>query len=220
MSRLTPRETCHEQPTNHLDVHALTWLEEFLRSWDKTVIAVSHDRGFLNRVTEYTIFLHKKRLQYYSGNYDTFVRVRAEHQANQEAVRKQQERRAGELKNFINTAGAHKKAAKQAQSRMKLLEKLKSEMVEVDLDDPYLRLHFPSSPRLPPPVVSVMDAAFEYEPGRPLYRHLEFGIDMESRVAIVGPNVRSPSHCAELPRTVSSNTALLAPRRGQGNPPS
>jgi ATP-binding cassette subfamily F protein 2 len=78
--------------------------------------------------------------------------------ANQEAVRKQQERRAQQIKDFINTAGVHKKAAKQAQSRMKLLEKIRNDMTEVDTDDPYLKLSFPSSDTLPPPVVSVMDA--------------------------------------------------------------
>jgi ATPase subunit of ABC transporter with duplicated ATPase domains len=78
--------------------------------------------------------------------------------ANQEAVRKQQERRAQQIKDFINTAGVHKKAAKQTQSRMKLLEKIRNDMTEVDTDDPYLKLSFPSSDTLPPPVVSVMDA--------------------------------------------------------------
>ena len=57
-----------DEPTNHLDVHAITWLEEFLAEWERTVLIVSHDRGFLNAVTDYTIFQHRKRLFYYGGN--------------------------------------------------------------------------------------------------------------------------------------------------------
>eukprot|EP00041_Stephanoeca_diplocostata_P034229 m.1152645 g.1152645 ORF g.1152645 m.1152645 type:complete len:315 (-) comp24484_c1_seq14:160-1104(-) len=67
-----------DEPTNHLDVFACTWLEQFLNAWEKTVVIVSHDRGFLNRVTRNTVFLFKKRLWYYGGSYDTFLKVRAE----------------------------------------------------------------------------------------------------------------------------------------------
>ena len=82
---MTPDLLLLDEPTNHLDVHALTWLEEFLQRWEKTVVIVSHDRGFLNDTTTATMFLHNKRLRYYGGNYDTFVKVRAEHRANEEA---------------------------------------------------------------------------------------------------------------------------------------
>mmetsp|Transcript_10800 Transcript_10800/g.20530 ORF Transcript_10800/g.20530 Transcript_10800/m.20530 type:complete len:455 (-) Transcript_10800:329-1693(-) len=178
-----------DEPTNHLDVHALTWLEEFLLTWERTVVIVSHDRGFLNKVTTQTVFLHRKRLMYYGGNYDTFLKVRAEHRANQIATRKQQDARAGHLKQFIARFGqGHKKMAKQAQSRMKMLGRLQEEAVEVDFDDPYLRLDFPSATSLPPPCISVTNVSFEYEPGKTLYKGLDFGLDMDSRVAIVGPN--------------------------------
>lgn len=178
-----------DEPTNHLDVPALTWLTEFLGQWEKTVLIVSHDRGFLNSVTNATVFLHRKRLAYYGGNYDTFVRVRAEHRTNQTAIASQQERKVDHLKDFIARFGrGHKKMAAQAQSRMKMLKKLEDEAVEIDMDDPYLRISFPSSPELPPPCISVIDAEFGYDESRPLYSGLNFGIDCDSRVAIVGPN--------------------------------
>ena len=82
-----------DEPTNHLDVHAVTWLEEFLKNWEKTVLIVSHDRCFLCHTTTHTIFLHKKRLFYYGGNYDTFLRVRAENRANTEATKSIQDRK-------------------------------------------------------------------------------------------------------------------------------
>ena len=186
---MTPDLLLLDEPTNHLDVHALTWLEEFLQRWEKTVVIVSHDRGFLNDTTTATMFLHNKRLRYYGGNYDTFVKVRAEHRANEEARSANQAQREGHLKNFIQKFGqGHKKMVKQAQCRMKMLAKLQEEKVDVDFDDPYLRLNFPSATPLPPPCISVMNAAFGYEGYETLYEGLDFGLDMDSRVAIVGPN--------------------------------
>jgi len=178
-----------DEPTNHLDVHAVTWLEEFLKTWEKTVVIVSHDRSFLCECTTHTIFCHRKRLGYYGGNYDTFLRVRAEQRTNQEAIAAQQGRKVDHLKQFIARFGhGHKKMAKQAQSRMKMLTKLQDEAVEVDFDDPYLKLDFPSAPTLPPPCISVIDASFGYTEDRVLYENLNFGVDCDSRVAIVGPN--------------------------------
>ena len=134
-----------DEPTNHLDVHALAWLEEFLRKWEKTVLIVSHDRGFLNDCTTATVFLHHKKLRYYGGSYDTFLKVRAEHRANEEAIQRNQNLREASLKQFISRFGqGHKKMVRQAQCRMKMLEKLQSERVDVDYDDPYLRINFPS----------------------------------------------------------------------------
>jgi ATP-binding cassette subfamily F protein 2 len=107
-----------DEPTNHLDIHALTWLEYFLAAWDRTVLIVSHDRGFLNKCTTATMFIHGKRLRYYGGNYDTFLRVRAEHRAMNAAHAKQNERRVTHLKSFISRFGhGAKNLAKQAQSR-------------------------------------------------------------------------------------------------------
>jgi len=179
-----------DEPTNHLDVHALTWLEAFLQQWNRTVVIVSHDRGFLNKCSTATIFLHRKRLWYYGGSYDTFLKVRAEHRQNQESVKKVQDRRTAHLKQFIARFGqGHKKMARQAQSRMKMLKKLQDEAVDVDYDDPYLKLQFPSASPLPPPCISVINVEFGYELDKPpLYRDLNFGLDMDSRVAVVGPN--------------------------------
>jgi len=160
-----------------------------LKTWEKTVVIVSHDRSFLNECTNYTIFCKRKRLWYYGGNYDTFLRVRAEQRSNQEAVATQQQRKVAHLKQFIARFGqGHKKMAKQAQSRMKMLGKLQEEAVAVDLDDPYLQLDFPAASHLPPPCISVIDASFGYTEERILYKDLNFGIDCDSRVAIVGPN--------------------------------
>ena len=135
-----------------------------LPRWEKTVLIVSHDRGFLNKCTSNTIFVHARRLRYYGGNYDTFLKVRAEHRQMLSAQQRQHERRVGHLKQFISRFGhGHKKMAKQAQARMKMLQRLQDEPCEVDFDDPYLKLDFPSASPLPPPCVSVNEVAFGYE---------------------------------------------------------
>ena len=179
-----------DEPTNHLDINALTWLEAFLAAWERTIIIVSHDRGFLNRTTANTIFVHRKRLWYYGGSYDTFLKVRAEHRANQMSTAATQQRRMAHLKQFIQRFGqGHKKMAKQAQARMKMLTKLQEEAVEVDYDDPYLKLDFPCATALPPPCISVTNVAFGYDADKPpLYSGLHFGVDMDSRIAVIGPN--------------------------------
>ena len=105
------------------------------------------------------------------------------------AHQKQNDRRVSHLKSFIARFGhGAKNLAKQAQSRMKMLQKIQDEPCEVDFDDPYLKLDFPSATTLPPPCISVTNAAFGYEPGKTLYQNCNFGVDCESRVAIVGPN--------------------------------
>jgi len=178
-----------DEPTNHLDVVALTWLEEFLYNWERTVVIVSHDRGFLNKVTQVTIHMHRKRLNYYGGNYDTFLRVRSEQRKHSSAVFDSQMRQKKHLQTFIGKfRQGHKKMAKQAQARMKMLKKLEGEIVEQDFDDPYLRLEFPDPGELPPPCISVNDVAFGYENGPSLYEDVTFGVDTDSRVAIVGKN--------------------------------
>jgi ATP-binding cassette subfamily F protein 2 len=178
-----------DEPTNHLDVPALTWLSEFLNAWEKTIIIVSHDKCFLNTVTNATIWLHRKRLNYFGGNYDTYVRVLAEHRTNQASTAAQQERKVTALKGFIARFGhGHKKMAAQAQSRMKLLKKIEEEAVDVDYDDPYLKIEFPSCPPLAPPCISVINASFGYDDSRILYEDLNFGVDCESRVCLIGPN--------------------------------
>eukprot|EP00747_Dinoflagellata_sp_TGD_P041191 gnl/TRDRNA2_/TRDRNA2_141341_c1_seq1.p1 gnl/TRDRNA2_/TRDRNA2_141341_c1~~gnl/TRDRNA2_/TRDRNA2_141341_c1_seq1.p1 ORF type:complete len:570 (+),score=103.96 gnl/TRDRNA2_/TRDRNA2_141341_c1_seq1:86-1711(+) len=178
-----------DEPTNHLDVVAMLWLEEFLNSWDRTVVIVSHDRGFLNAVTTATIHLHHKQLIYYNGNYDTFVKVRAEQRKRDENIAKSQNQKISHLKDYVRRfQAATGKLAAQAQSRMKMLKKLEEEVVEVDTDDASLHLDFPAASPLSPPCVSIMDVSFNYDGSPILYEELNFGLDCESRVAIVGPN--------------------------------
>lgn len=180
-----------DEANNHLDSVSLLWLAYFLRAWPRTVLMVSHDRWLLNEVAQDTILLHRKRLVYYGGNYDSYLKTRAEQQRHALAVASSQQRRAAELKNFIARFGhGHKKMARQAQSRMKMLQRLESEMIEVDEDDPSLRIEFPAAEYLPPPpCISVNNVGFRYSPDGPmLYRDLNFGLDCDSRVAIIGPN--------------------------------
>ena len=180
-----------DEANNHLDSVSLLWLAQFLQAWPRTVLMVSHDRWLLNAVAQDMILLHRKRLMYYGGNYDAYIRTRGEQQRHALAVAGSQKRRADELKSFIARFGrGHKKMARQAQARMKMLARLQAEMIDVDYDDPSLRIEFPAADSLPPPpCVSVNDVGFRYgDDGPMLYRNLHFGLDCDSRIAIVGPN--------------------------------
>lgn len=179
-----------DEPSNHLDSVTVQWLTHFLQHWEKTVVIVSHDRALLNDVCEEIIHMHRRRLTYYGGNYDTYVKTRGEQMRHAASVHETQVRRTKELKEFIARFGhGHKKMARQAQSRMKMLARLEDDIVDVDTDDAALQLEFSSNERLPPPCVSVNDVAFGYDDDKPpLYEGLNFGLDCDSRVAIIGPN--------------------------------
>ena len=186
---LSPDLLMLDEPSNHLDLHAMTWLEEFLNSWEPTVLIVSHDRTFLNNVTTATVHLHNKTLTNYSGNYDTFVRVRTETRSTLEKQAASQQKKTDSLKAFISRwQHASEKLAAQAQSKMKLLKKIEEESVEVDEDDGYKSFDFQSQTPLPPPCISVVDVAFGYSRTKPLYKNLNFGVNCDSRVAVIGPN--------------------------------
>ena len=205
---LSPDLLLLDEPNNHLDLHALTWLEEFLAQWEPTVLIISHDRSFLNSVTSGTIFLHNKTLTNYSGNYDTFVKVRAETKAALEKQHASQQKKTEGLKAFIaRWQHASEKLAAQAQSKMKLLKKIEEEAVSVEEEDGYTNFDFQSQAPLPPPCISVVDAAFGYNTSRPLYHGLNFGIHADSRVAIIGPNGAGKSTFLQLLDGTLSATA-------------
>ena len=137
-----------DEPTNHLDVHALTWLEFFLAGWERTVLIVSHDRGFLNKVTTATMFIHGKRLRYYGGNYDTFLKVRAEHWAMNAAAEAERAARRPPQE-FHRALRPWRQESRQAGAEPHEDGRRSRMSCEVDFDDPYLKLDFPSASTLP-----------------------------------------------------------------------
>ncbi|KAL1340259.1 hypothetical protein HN51_026670 [Arachis hypogaea] len=176
-----------DEPTNHLDLHAVLWLESYLVKWPKTFIVVSHAREFLNTVVTDIIHLQAQKLTTYRGNYDTFEKTREEQIKNQQKALEANERARSHMQSFIDKFRYNAKRASLVQSRIKALERMGH--VDEIINDPDYKFEFPTPDDRPgPPIISFSDASFGYPGGPILFKNLNFGIDLDSRIAMVGPN--------------------------------
>ena len=175
-----------DEPTNHLDLHAVLWLENYLQGWDKTLVVVSHARSFLNNVCTDILHFINKRVTRYKGDYDHFEGTRAENLRNNERQREAQEKTRQHMQAFIDRFRSSANRASMVQSRIKAMGRM--ECVAEILEDPSLRFAFPAPEPLSPPVLQLVDVAFHYENKPNLFTKVNLGLDMESRVALVGPN--------------------------------
>ncbi|KAI8569822.1 hypothetical protein RHMOL_Rhmol02G0306300 [Rhododendron molle] len=176
-----------DEPTNHLDLHAVLWLETYLVKWSKTFIVVSHAREFLNTVVTDILHLQGQKLSAYKGDYDTFERTREEQLKNQQKAFESNERVREHMQSFIDKFRYNAKRASLVQSRIKALERIGR--VDEVINDPDYKFEFPSPDDRPgPPIISFSDASFGYPGGPLLFKNLNFGIDLDSRIAMVGPN--------------------------------
>lgn len=180
-----------DEPTNHLDLEACVWLEEELKTYKRILVLISHSQDFLNGVCTNIIHLTKKRLKYYTGNYEAFVRTRMELLENQMKQYNWEQDQIAHMKNYIARFGhGSAKLARQAQSKEKTLAKMVAQgLTEKVVDDKTLNFYFPSCGKVPPPVIMVQNVSFRYNENSPyIYKDLEFGIDLDTRLALVGPN--------------------------------
>ena len=180
-----------DDPTAHLDLEACVWLEEYMKRWDRTLILVSHSQDFLNGVCTNMIDMRQKQLIYYGGNYDSYVKTRSEQEINQTKAYEKQQEEIKHIKKFIASAGTYANLVRQAKSRQKILDKMEAEgFIQPVVTDRVFTFRFADVEKLPPPVLSLDDVTFSYS-GKAednLYEHLDFGVDMDSRTALVGPN--------------------------------
>jgi len=180
-----------DDPTAHLDLEACVWLEEYLKKWDRTLILVSHSMDFLNGVCTNMIDMRLKQLIYYGGNYDTYIKTRTEQETNQMKAYEKQQEEIKHIKKFIASAGTYANLVRQAKSRQKILDKMEAEgFIQPVIPDRVFTFRFADVEKLPPPVLSLDDVTFSYSGKREdnLYENLDFGVDMHSRTALVGPN--------------------------------
>ncbi|CAK8685322.1 ATP-binding cassette sub-family F member 2-like [Clavelina lepadiformis] len=180
-----------DEPTNHLDLDACVWLEEELKKFKHILVLISHSQDFLNGVCTRIIHMNLKKLNYYTGNYDAFIRTRDELEENQMKRYQKEQDQINHMKDYIARFGhGSAKLARQAQSKEKTLAK----MVEKGLTDKVKSDHnfsfyFPECTRLSPPVLMVQNISFRYSTDTPwIYKDVEFGVDMDTRLALVGPN--------------------------------
>jgi ATP-binding cassette subfamily F protein 3 len=185
-----------DEPTNHLDLEATLWLESYLATYDGTLIVISHDRDILNNVVDRIIHLDQAKLVAYGGNYDRFEQVRREQMELQGKAAVKQAAQRAHLQSFVDRFRAKASKAAQAQSRIKMLEKL-GPPISVIEDQP-VSFDFPDPDELPPPVISVDHAQAGYQPGKPILRGLHFRIDMDDRIALLGANGNGKSTLAKV----------------------
>jgi ATP-binding cassette subfamily F protein 3 len=155
-----------DEPTNHLDLDAVVWLQGWLLEYPGTLLAISHDREFLDAVTTHTLHLAQGTATLYAGNYSQFERQRAERITQQKALDDSQRRQIAHLQAFVDRFRAKASKARQAQSRLKMIERI--ERVAPLIADPEFEFEFPQPPKLPAPLLSYHDAAVGYAKRGPI----------------------------------------------------
>ncbi|CAG5122357.1 unnamed protein product [Candidula unifasciata] len=186
-----------DEPTNHLDLNAVIWLDNYLQQWKKTLLVVSHDQSFLDNVCTDIIHLDQQKLYYYRGNYATFKKMFVQKRKEQIRDYDKQEKKLKDMK-------ASGKSTKQAETKQKEAltrkqEKGKKKQSQFEDEDTktellakprdyIVKFSFPNPAPLNPPILGVYNVTFGYPGQNLLFKDLDFGIDMTSRVAIVGPN--------------------------------
>lgn len=185
-----------DEPTNYLDLEGALWLENYLAKYPHTVIIISHDRGLLNRAVGGILHLEDRKLTYYQGNYDQFAKMRAEKRAQLSAAAKKQQAQKAHMQAFVDRFKAKASKAKQAQSRMKALEK----MVTITPPEEAARkvFTFPQPDELSPPIISIEGGSTGYDNGVPVLSRLNLRIDQDDRIALLGRNGQGKSTLSKL----------------------
>ncbi|MDA9238749.1 ATP-binding cassette domain-containing protein [Planktomarina sp.] len=184
-----------DEPTNYLDLEGTIWLESFLARYPHTVVVISHDRDLLNRAVGAILHLENKQLTFYQGNYDTFAKTRASKRAVQAAAAKKQTAQREHLQKFVDRFKAKASKAKQAQSRVKALERM--ELITPPEEVAKRVFSFPQPEELSPPIVAIEDAAVGYG-GPDILSKLELRIDQDDRIALLGKNGEGKSTLTKL----------------------
>lgn len=194
---LEPTLLMLDEPTNHLDLNAVIWLDNYLQTWKKTLLVVSHDQSFLDNVCTDIIHLDQQKLFYYRGNYATFKKMLVQKRKEQAKAYEKQEKMLREMKSSGKSAKQAEAKQKEVLTRKQQKNKDKQKaFAEEDKKTELLqrpkeyivKFHFPNPTPLNPPILGAMNVNFWYKKSEILFKNLDFGIDMRSRIAIVGPN--------------------------------
>jgi len=176
-----------DEPTNHLDLASVMWLEGFLRGYGGAVIIVSHDRAFLDGVATKTAEIANRRLTLYAGNYDSYLKERELRRAHQREKRAAQEKEIAHLQGFVDRFRFKATKAKAAQERVRRIEKIRAELVEVPEEHHRIHFNFVQPTRTGDLVISLEDVALSYGQTR-VYEHLDLKLYRGQKIALVGPN--------------------------------
>jgi len=185
-----------DEPTNHLDLEAAIWLEAFLTRYRRAMILVSHDRNFLDNVADHILAIADRRLALFSGGYSAYLRQRAEALAHNRALALRQQKERARLQAFVDRFRAKASKARQAQSRVKMIERMVPVSIAAEVPPPVFDFPAPSSLR--PPLLTLDGVSVGYEPGHPVLRRLGLRLDPDDRVAMLGANGNGKSTLAKL----------------------
>ncbi|KKC23945.1 ABC-F family ATP-binding cassette domain-containing protein [Sphingomonas sp. SRS2] len=185
-----------DEPSNHLDLEATLWLENFLKSYPAMMVVISHERDLLNNVVDHILHLEGGKTILYTGGYDSFERQRAERAAQLAAAKASQDAQRAKLQDYIARNSARASTAKQAQSRAKMLAKMQP--IAALADDPSLTFDFPSPDELKPPLVTLDMASVGYAEGKPILQRLNLRLDPDDRIALLGRNGNGKTTLARL----------------------
>ncbi len=186
-----------DEPTNYLDLEGTLWLERYLARYPHTVVMISHDRDLLNKAVNTIVHLADRKMTSWRGGFDAFERQYREAQILQGKMRVKQETQRKHMEAFVERFRAKASKARQAQSRLKALEKLQP-LAEIS-SEAVLPLHFPDpQKRAAPPIIRMENASVGYQPGQPILDRLNLRIDDDDRIALLGANGNGKSTFAKL----------------------
>ena len=185
-----------DEPSNHLDLEATLWLENFLKGYPAMMVVISHERDLLNNVVDHILHLDNGQVTLYSGGYDSFERQRAERAAQLAAAKASQDAQRAKLQDYVARNSARASTAKQAQSRAKALARMQP--IAAMAEDPTLSFDFPSPDELKPPLVTLDLASVGYTEGNPILQRLNLRIDPDDRIALLGRNGNGKTTLARL----------------------
>ena len=185
-----------DEPTNHLDLEAIMWLESYLASYPHTLMIISHDRELLNKCVDHVIHVDKKKLTLYTGNYDTFERERVAKLGLQQKMHEKQLMHRAHIQSFVDRFRYKATKARQAQSRIKALERM--DIVDAVIADRSVKFSFPQPEKLSAPLISIQNVDVGYTKEKPILRKIYESIDMNDRIALLGANGNGKSTMIKL----------------------
>ena len=198
-----------DEPTNHLDLDAVLWLEDWLRTYPGTLVLISHDRDFLDTVVDHILHIANQELTLYGGNYSTFERRRAEHLASQQAIYEKQQREVVHMRSFVDRFRAQATKARQAQSRLKALERMEL-IAPAHVDSPFT-FSFRAPEQLPHPLLRLEEVAAGYGE-RAVLGAISRDLVPGERLGLLGPNGAGKSTLIKL---LAGELAPLAGKRSE-----
>ena len=200
-----------DEPSNHLDLEATLWLENFLKSYPATLVVISHERDLLNKVVDHILHLQGGQLTLYTGGYDAFEKQRAERAAQLASAKASQDAQRARLQDYVARNSARASTAKQAQSRAKMLAKMQP--IAALMEDPTLSFDFPDPDEMKSPMITLEQAAVGYGEAAPILKRLNFRIEADDRIALLGRNGNGKTTLARL------LASQLVPAEGAVNAP-